>query len=136
MTIIEYTPQNLSWRIQHKRKIRRMVDGIMPRNFERVILALAALCVIFFAFCIAVWWNEGAMAEEYDYNTYVRVVNAENGLRVRRGPGTDYYAAYMIGNGFELVLKDTRPGWALVASAKYPDKPFGWVCSDYLEVLH
>lgn len=135
MTIIEYTPQNLSWRMQHRKKIRRMTDGIMPRNVERAILIAAVLTTIFFTFCIAVWWNEGAIAE--DYNTYVRVtVSEDSGLWVRRGPGTDYYAAYMIGNGFELVLKDTRPGWALVASTKYPDAPLGWVCSDYLEVLH
>lgn len=135
MTIIEYTPQNLEWKIRHRRRIRHMTDGIMPRNMEYAMLIATVLVVVFFVFSCAIWWN-GALAEGYDYTTYVRVtVDADSGLWVRQGPGTECHASYMLGNGAMLALKDTRPGWALVAWPKYPDTPLGWVCSDYLEVL-
>lgn len=136
MTIIEYTPQNLTGRIQHRKRIQRMTDGIMPRNTAWVMLIACVLVVAFFLGSCIIWWNAGAIAEGYDWNTYVRVtVSDDSGLCVRRGPGTEYYASSLIGNGYELILKDTRPGWALVASPKYPDTPLGWVCSDYLEVV-
>lgn len=136
MTIIEYTPQNLTGRIQHRKRIQRMTDGIMPRNTAWAMLTVCVLVIAFFLGSCIVWWNAGAVAEEYDWNVYVRVaISDDSGLWVRRGPGTEYYASYLIGNGFALILKDTRPGWALVASPNYPDEPLGWVCSDYLEVV-
>lgn len=135
MTIIEYTPHNLTERIQHRKKIRRMTDGLIPRNLEWAMLITLILVIAFFTLCIAVWWTEGAIAEGYDYNTYVRVVNAANGLWVRTGPGTEHTKSCMLGEGGKWLLKDTRPGWALLASVKYPDRLIGWVCSDYLEAI-
>lgn len=136
MTIIELEPRTAANVYRHKRQIRRMAEDIMPRNTAWVMLIACVLVVSFMVFAGWVWWNGGAVAESCDYNTYVRVtVSDGSGLCVRRGPGTGYYASFLIGNGYELILKDTRPGWALVASPKYPDTPLGWVCSDYLEVI-
>lgn len=135
MTIIEYTPQNLTGRIQHRKRIQRMTDGIMPRNTAWAMLTVCVLVLAFFLGSCIIWWNAGAVAEGYDWNTYVRVVHAENGLWVRTGPGTECGKCCMLGEGGKMLLKDTRPGWALVATPEYPDRLIGWVCSDYLEVI-
>lgn len=135
MTIIELEPRTAASVYRHKRQIRRMTEGIMPRNTSWAMLITCVLVVMFVAFTGWVWWSDGAVAEGYDYNTYVRVVNAENGLWVRTGPGTEYGKCCMLGEGGKMLLKDTRPGWALVATPEYPDRLIGWVCSDYLEVV-
>lgn len=131
MTIIEYTPHSFGARIQHKREIRRMTDGVMPRNTTPALLAVFVAVAILFTLALCGWWNAGAVAE-----TYAQVsVNPESGLNLRQGPGMEYQICGQLANETRLLILDIQNGWVLVAWPKYPEHPMGWVCGDYLEVL-
>lgn len=132
MTIIEYTPRTFGARMQHRREIRRMTDGVMPRNTTPALLAVFVAVTILFTLALCAWWSAGAAAEEY---TFAAVTGAPNGLWVRQGPGVEYPTQYLLANGARLVLHDTQSGFALVAWPNRPTATIGWVSVDYLEVV-
>lgn len=94
MVIIELEPRTTANIYRHKRQIRRMAEDIMPRNTSWALVITCVLVVMFMVFAGWVWWSDGAVAEDCDWNTYARVnVSDGSGLWVRRGPGTEYRAA-------------------------------------------
>lgn len=130
MTIVEYQPSTVTTRLHHRREIRRMTDGVMPRNTLPAMLLAFVLVLLLFFLALCLWWNAGAMAEEY---TRCRVT-AETYLRVRTGPGIEYRQATIAMSGAELILLDSQNGWALVSWPASPETSAGWVSSKYIEV--
>lgn len=131
MNVIEYMPRTGLAIARHRRKIRRMADGVMPRNTLPALLIAAVAVLAAFCMALMAWWNAGAVAE-----TYARVtVSAGSGLNVRKGPGAGYESRWQLASGAKVLLLDSQSGWALVAWPKYPEAPLGWVSIDYIEVV-
>lgn len=89
-----------------------------------VVLAMLLVGLLVIAFI------DTAYGETYS----VYMVDAEGGLNVRTGPGTDYHVSFGLCNEAEVVVVDTVDNWALVnfRSLMGRREPFGWVCMDYL----
>ncbi|RHR05681.1 hypothetical protein DWX58_14200 [Pseudoflavonifractor sp. AF19-9AC] len=64
-----------------------------------------------------------------------KVVNAEAGLNVRSGPGTDYSVIGGLTNGTQVVVLEVKDGWCHVLYAnKSGQAAIGYVSGSYLEV--
>ena len=64
-----------------------------------------------------------------------KVVNAEAGLNVRSGPGTDYSVIGGLANGASVVVLEVKDGWCHVLYAnKNGQAAIGYVSADYMEV--
>jgi uncharacterized protein YgiM (DUF1202 family) len=95
-------------------------------TFKWTLVVLA----MFLVGLLALMFVDTASAETYS----VYMVDAEGGLNVRTGPGTDYRVIFGLCDEAEVVLVDTVDNWALVNHRSLIGKrePFGWVCMDYL----
>ena len=95
-------------------------------TFKWTLVVLAMLMIGL----LVLMFVDTASAETYS----VYMVDAEGGLNVRVGPGTDYRAIFGLCDEAEVVIVDTVDNWALVNHRSLIGKrePFGWVCMDYL----
>lgn len=59
-------------------------------------------------------------------------VHDDSRLNVRNGPGMEYRASAGLANGARIHILQTQDGWALAAWPRYPDRPLGWVSTQYL----
>ena len=63
------------------------------------------------------------------------VVNAEFGLNIRSGPGTDYAAVGGLRNGSQVVILGQQPGWYQVLFRNMENQAaIGYVSADYITV--
>lgn len=63
------------------------------------------------------------------------VVNAENGLNVRSGPGTDSAVVGGLANGARVVVLDVQDGWCHVLYLnKVKQAAIGYVSADYIQL--
>ena len=63
------------------------------------------------------------------------VVNAENGLNVRSGPGTDNAVVGGLVNGARVVVLDVQDGWCHVLYLnKVKQAAIGYVSADYIQL--
>jgi len=58
----------------------------------------------------------------------------KRGVRLRKGPGTQYTSMHMLHYGEILTIKDTGEGgrWVRISTPRFPD---GWVLSDYIKII-
>ena len=64
------------------------------------------------------------------------VVNAENGLNVRSGPGTTYDRIGALRNNSQVVVLSQEPGWYQILFLN-PDQQaaIGYVSADYMTLI-
>ena len=58
----------------------------------------------------------------------------KQGVRLRKGPGTQYTSMHMLHYGEILTIKDTGGGgrWVRISTSRFPD---GWVLGDYIKII-
>ncbi|MEM5598603.1 SH3 domain-containing protein [Niallia circulans] len=74
--------------------------------------------------------NEGPMEKEEETITSHsnKATITENGLRLRKGPGTNYQVITTLGEGIEVTILSTNNDWYQIST----DLGSGWVHNDYL----
>lgn len=100
------------------------------KNFEWFRIVQSMLIIVLLALMFA----NVACAEVYT----VAIVEVNDGLNVRVGPGLEHRVSFMLSDGAEVVVLDSIDDWALVNFRGLLGKrePFGWVNMEFLTKFH